>query len=276
MKTNEMQSLSGGHTHIAIAEVTIFSLIQVVQFITRFMQEWQYWHHRRGRNVHRCVLYSWFGMLGILAHLRIAGSAMVIAVSNPSKSVLTAEIILQSIGLSPLLFEVSLVLLRRSGQAGRSGHGNTRYPKHLRFLLHGFRFPVILSLVCAVVGETMNISACRDIGSAVFVITFAFVISLVLWIAIAYRTVLPRNGHRGVMLVLATLPFLAVRIACFLLSEYGSDEFNAVTGKEGIKVGMGLLMEVVVAVLLLLSRGTMEPFGYKTLHTEECERGDRP
>jgi hypothetical protein len=38
---------------------------------------------------------------------------MVIAVSNPGKPVWTAEIILQSIGLSPLLFEVSLVLLRR-------------------------------------------------------------------------------------------------------------------------------------------------------------------
>lgn len=45
--------------------------------------------------------------------VRIAGSAMAIAVSNPSKVVLTAEIILQSIGLSPLLLEVSLVLLRR-------------------------------------------------------------------------------------------------------------------------------------------------------------------
>lgn len=62
-----MQSLSVGHTRIAIAEVTIFSFIQLVQFITRFMQEWQYWHHRRKRNVRRCVLYSWFGMLGILA-----------------------------------------------------------------------------------------------------------------------------------------------------------------------------------------------------------------
>ncbi|KAF4212579.1 hypothetical protein CNMCM6805_009628 [Aspergillus fumigatiaffinis] len=275
MKTNAIPSPSVGHTRIAIAEVTIFSLVQLVHFITRFMQEWQYWHHRRERNVRRCVLYSWFGMLGILAQLRIAGSAMVIAVSNPSKPVWTAEIILQSIGLSPLLFEVSLVLLR-SGQAGRSGPGSTRYPEPLRFLLHGFRFPVILSLVCAVVGETMDISACRDIGSAVFVITFAFVIGLVLWIAIVYRTVLPRNGHRGVMLVLATLPFLAVRIAYFLLSEYGSDEFNAVTGKEGIKVGMGLLMEIIATVLLLLSRGTMEPFGYKTLHAEEYERGDRP
>ncbi|KAH1311456.1 hypothetical protein KXV68_000603 [Aspergillus fumigatus] len=218
MKANTMQSLSVGHTRIAIAEVTIFSFIQLVQFITRFMQEWQYWHHRRERNVRRCVLYSWFGMLGILAQLRIAGSAMAIAVSNPSKVVLTAEIILQSIGLSPLLLEVSLVLLR-SGQAGRSGPGNSKYPKHLRFLLTGFRFPVILSLVCAVVGETMNISACKRIGSAVFVITFAFVIGLVLWIAIAYRTVLPRIGHHGVMLVLATLPFLVVRIAYFLLSE---------------------------------------------------------
>jgi hypothetical protein len=67
MKTNAMQSPSVGHIRIAIAEVTIFSLIQLVQFATRYMQEWQYWHHRRERNVRRCVLYSWFGMLGILA-----------------------------------------------------------------------------------------------------------------------------------------------------------------------------------------------------------------
>ncbi|GIJ86908.1 hypothetical protein Asppvi_005806 [Aspergillus pseudoviridinutans] len=253
------------HAGVAIAEVTIFSLIQLVQFVTRFMQEWKYWHHRRERKVGRCVLYSWFGMLGFLAQLRIAGSAMVLAVSNPSESVWTVEIILQSIGLSPLLFE-----------AGQRGPGNTRYPKHLRFLLHAFRFPVIISLVCAVVGETMDISACRDIGSGVFVITFAFVIGLVLWVAIAYRTVLPRNSRRGVMLVLATLPFLAVRIAYFLLGEYGSEEFNAVTGKEGIKVGMGLLMEIIVTALLLLSRGTMEPLQSKILRVEEFERGDRP
>ncbi|GFF87747.1 hypothetical protein IFM53868_05257 [Aspergillus udagawae] len=275
MKANPMPSPSVDHTRIAIAEVTIFSLIQLVQFVTRFMQEWKYWHHRRERSVGRCVLYSWFGMLGFLAQLRIAGSAMVIAVSNPSKSIWTAEIILQSIGLSPLLFEVSLVLLR-SGQAGGRGPGNTRYPKHLRFLLHAFRFPVIISLVCAVVGETMDISACRDIGSGVFVIIFAFIIGLVLWIAVAYRTALPRNGRRGVMLVLATMPFLAVRIAYFLLGEFGSEEFNALTGKEGIKVGMGLLMEIIATVLLLLSRGTMEPFPSKDLHAEELERDDRP
>lgn len=101
--------------------------------------------------------------------------------------------------------------------------------------------------------------------------TFAFVIGLVLWIAIAYRTVLPRNSHRGVMLVLASLPVLAVRVAYFLLSEYGSEEFNADTGKEVIKVGMGLLLEIIATVLLLLSRGMMEPIQSKSLHAEELE-----
>jgi hypothetical protein len=122
----------------------------------------------------------------------------------------------------------------------------------------------------------MDIPVCRDIGSGVFVITFAFIIGLVLWIAVVYRTVLPRNGRRGVMLVLATLPFLAVRIAYFLLGEFDSEEFNALTGKEGIKIGMGLLMEITATVLLLLSRGTMESFSSKNIHAEELERDDRP
>lgn len=44
--------------------------------------------------------------------VRIASSAMIISKSHPDKSMLIAEACLQSVGLSPLLFEVSLVLLR--------------------------------------------------------------------------------------------------------------------------------------------------------------------
>lgn len=44
--------------------------------------------------------------------VRIAGSALVLANSHQEKPMLIAESILQSVGLSPLLFEVSLVLLR--------------------------------------------------------------------------------------------------------------------------------------------------------------------
>ena len=38
---------------------------------------------------------------------------MIISNANPGKSLLIAEYVLQGIGLSPLMFEVSLVLLRR-------------------------------------------------------------------------------------------------------------------------------------------------------------------
>lgn len=43
--------------------------------------------------------------------VRIADSALVLANSHPEKPMLIAESILQSVGLSPLLFEVSLVCL---------------------------------------------------------------------------------------------------------------------------------------------------------------------
>lgn len=43
--------------------------------------------------------------------VRIASSAMMLATSHPTKSMLIAESAMQSVGLSPLLFEVSLVLL---------------------------------------------------------------------------------------------------------------------------------------------------------------------
>lgn len=50
--------------------------------------------------------------------VRIAGSAMVLATSHPSKSMLIAEYTLGSIGLAPLVFEVSLVLLLRYVHGG--------------------------------------------------------------------------------------------------------------------------------------------------------------
>lgn len=106
-------SFSAERQDVAIVEIALFSIIQVVQFITRFVQEWRFWHHKKNRSIGRCLFYSWFGLIGLLAQLRIAGSAMALANPQPSKSALIAEYVLQSIGLSPLLFEVSLVLLLR-------------------------------------------------------------------------------------------------------------------------------------------------------------------
>lgn len=60
-------SISTGKRNIAIAELVIFSLIHTTQLVLRYMQEWQYWHHKKRQGSARCLLYSWFSMVGILS-----------------------------------------------------------------------------------------------------------------------------------------------------------------------------------------------------------------
>ena len=202
---------------------------------------------------------------------------MVLSGSKDKKVIMT-EAILQGIGLSPLLFEVSLVMLRRlvaplplcidsqsdnractSGQTGRTGPGNSRYPKTIRFLLHFFRFPVFFGIVLIVVGESAAVYACKVVGSVLLVLIFAFGCGLFGWMAVAYRSILPRAGHRCILLVLATLPFFVVRIAYMLLAQYGPQRFDPANGDEGVMVGMGLLMEILIMIILLSARAVAEP-----------------
>lgn len=124
--------ISPGRRNIAIAEIVLFSIIHLVQVPLRYMQEWRYWHHNKRQSPARCYFYSWWSMVGILAQgkstvpaerlekgkklnksitVRIASSAMMLSTSNPNTSMLIAESAMQNAGLSPLLFEVSLVLL---------------------------------------------------------------------------------------------------------------------------------------------------------------------
>ncbi|KAJ5103234.1 hypothetical protein N7532_003763 [Penicillium argentinense] len=251
-------SISTGRRNFAIADLILFSIIHLIQMPIRYKQEWKYWHHRKKRHPGRCFTYSWFSMIGLLSQLRIASSAMVISTNHTNKSMLIAESCLQSVGLSPLLFEVSLVLLR-SGQAGEYGRGNSKWTLPIRIALHGFRFPVFISIVLAVVGGIIDIHPCGEAGSAVLVVTFVFVCGLVGWLAVRSRSTLPVAGHRGILLTAMTLPFLLVRIIYFLLQEYGPSMFSPASGSIRILVGMGLLMEIIVISLLLVARGVIEP-----------------
>ncbi|BCS28684.1 uncharacterized protein APUU_70254S [Aspergillus puulaauensis] len=262
-------TISDQKRSFAIAELFIFSAIHIVQFVSRFIQERRYWHHTKRRGNARCFLYSWWGMIGILAQLRIAASAMMISNQRPSKPMLIAETVLQGIGLSPLLFEVSLVLLR-SGQTGRTGPGNSRHPGHLRFTLHFFRFPVIISIVLVLVGGLLDIRACEIVGTVVFVLTFLLVWCILLGMAARSRRFLSAAGYRTVLLVLASLPFLTARVVYFLLSEHGSPRFGAITGDIDVMIGMGLLMEVIASILLIAARMVAEPLWSPLPRTPLC------
>lgn len=59
--------ISTGKQNIAIAEIVIYSLIHIAQFSTRCIQEWRCWHHNKDKSIGRCVFYSWWSMVGLLA-----------------------------------------------------------------------------------------------------------------------------------------------------------------------------------------------------------------
>ena len=60
-------SISPGKRNIAIAEIVIYSLIHLAQFGTRYLQEQKYWHHNKNKGIGRCILYSWWSMVGLLS-----------------------------------------------------------------------------------------------------------------------------------------------------------------------------------------------------------------
>ncbi|OOQ86686.1 hypothetical protein PEBR_21954 [Penicillium brasilianum] len=256
-------TISVNKRNIAIAEIVIFSLIHVIQLSIRYMQEWKYWHHRKRQCLPRCFLYSWFSMVGILSQIRIASSAMILSTSTPTESMLIAESSLQSVGLSPLMFEISLVLLR-CGQAGEHGPGNSKYPKSLRIMMHGFRFFVAIAVVLGVVGGIIKMPALGKAGSIVLIVVFAYVCGLVSWLAVKFRTILTLAGHRGILLTSCALPFLLVRIIYFLLLEFGPPKFNPAYGNVAILAGMGLLMEIIVVAWLMVARTVAEPISGST------------
>ncbi|BCS10677.1 hypothetical protein AKAW_08415 [Aspergillus luchuensis IFO 4308] len=257
-----MVAITASKHHLAIAEIVLFCLVQLIQFITRYSQEWRYWHHTKRKSHPRCIFYAWFGMIGLLAQVRIASAAIVLSDPHPNKTKLIAEQSLQHIGLSPLLFEMSLVLLRRkkSGQTGRSGPGNSRYPRFTRFALHFFRFPVFFGIVLLIVAACTGIRACALAGAIVLLLAFAVGVFLTAWLAIGYRTVLPACGRHCVLLVLCAVPMYTVRIAYALLTEFGPTTFKSGHEQVRVTVGMGLLMELAIITLLFAARTVAEPF----------------
>lgn len=129
----------------------------------------------------------------------------------------------------------------------------------MRFTLHGFRFPIFIAIVLAIVGGIVEIRALSEVGSVVLVVTFAFVCGLLVWLTVKARSMTSVEGHRGILLVSLALPFLLVRIIYFLLQAYGPPKFDPASGDVGPLAGMGLLMEISVIALFLAARAVAEP-----------------
>ena len=160
-----------------------------------------------------------------------------------------------------------------SGQAREIGPRKSKHPKAVRFALHFFRFPIFISLVGAIVGRFIEISAGEVAGSFLFVISFISFCGYIAMLAVKSRDYLTVAGYHGVLLILAALPFLAVRIIYLLLGDYGPPGFKQVIGNNRIAVGMRLLIEIIVVMVLFTARMVIEPIwsvgaGYERVPSE--------
>ncbi|KAF1988997.1 hypothetical protein K402DRAFT_418832 [Aulographum hederae CBS 113979] len=248
-------------TNIAIAEVTLFSLILLIQLRTRYIQEYHYWNHKQRRRHFRCAVKAWGSLISFLAQIRIAGFAMSLAVKEPSRGVFVAGTILQSVGFSPLLLELTFILLRcgidrNSAKVPRG----SKYPRAVVLALQCARIPILAAIVLFIVGGCILEPACFKAGAVLLLAALVYLILISGYMGFQiYGNFFSRRERKSLVILFATLPFFVIRIFYLLLVQFGPQQFNPLIGDWRVMVGMGFFSELCIVAGLMGAGIMVEP-----------------
>ncbi|TDL17888.1 hypothetical protein BD410DRAFT_775673 [Rickenella mellea] len=249
----------------------IISVIQVIVFVPIFFVAlFLTFRHGFKRQA------GWIFLL-IFSIVRIVGGVMLVvaeSLKNPSTAVFITAFVLESAGLSPLLFATWGFLQSVDLYAQTGLPISNRHWRILGFLL-------AVGLVLAIIGgidesssslSTQNTGATfRKISSLLFLGVFIILVSIhfLLW-SKKSKILL----HRRTLLVgiSAALPFLFIRVVYSALSSFAPNtlggssllvhnslsKFNTVSGSWEIYLTMSLLVEL-ITVLIYCGTGTLLP-----------------
>ncbi|MCJ1250288.1 hypothetical protein MMC30_007514 [Trapelia coarctata] len=204
---------------------------------------------------------GWFFLI-LLALARIIGSICEIAsVSSPSRGVITAFVILSSVGLSPLILAM-LGLLKRV-QEGMA-NGPSVPPAVFNFLT----LAPIAGLVLAIIGGTdlastdpSNVAPGHTLTRAaiiIFLVVFIILSMITIFTFFFLRSISP-GEHRILYAVALSIPFLLVRLIYSLLANFDSGTtFSLSAGNVVVQAFMATIEEFVV-VALYLAAGILAP-----------------
>ncbi|KAL3423192.1 hypothetical protein PVAG01_04939 [Phlyctema vagabunda] len=207
---------------------------------------------------------GWFFLI-IFSLARIIGPIMqLLTISNPrSVSLYTGVIILQTVGLSPLIL-ACLGLLSRALESIQRNHPTVVSTRILKLV----ELIVMVGLILGIVGGTdasKHISSgvfrpgsLNKAGTALFVVAFA---AIVLMTAImSFSIAHAEAGEKRVLLAVAlSLPFLFVRLLYSCLVTFTSKPaFNQLTGSATVLLCVALLEEFVVVVVYELVGLTLQ------------------
>ncbi|KAB8295932.1 hypothetical protein EYC80_008752 [Monilinia laxa] len=201
---------------------------------------------------------GWYFLI-IFCLARIIGPCMSLAaISSPSVSIFTGALILQNVGLSPLIL-ATLGLLSRVLQ---SINRNTRtfiQPRSLKLIEVFTLVGLILGIIGGINASDSYTTTGRWVpGTESKVSNILFIVSyvalLVITILTSFSISNAENGERRILLAIAiALPFLFVRLLYSILSTFvaHSTKFNSFTGSVTILLCVALLEELVIVVIYL-------------------------
>jgi len=193
----------------------------------------------------------------ILSIVRIAGAVCeLLTFSDSSISLIKAMIIIDSIGLSPLLLATLGMLSRLSDWINARSKGYFGV-KHFRIIQLLITVGLILAIAGGTSGSTnpdgtVKVATTSKVAIALYLVAYIAIVAVWL-VSMSSLSVVPTAERRVAFAVLMALPFVLVRLvysACvvFLHSHY----FNLVNGSVAVHAVMSVLMEFVVVFIYLM------------------------
>ncbi|KAH7386926.1 hypothetical protein DE146DRAFT_702011 [Phaeosphaeria sp. MPI-PUGE-AT-0046c] len=188
----------------------------------------------------------------ILCTVRIAGA---VCQFIKSSDLVETKIIIDSIGLSPLLL-ATLGLLSRLVDFINAKSTPTFTIKHFRLLQLLITLGLILSIVGGTSGTTkpdgtVQVATTSKAGIALYIVAYVGIV-LVYLTSIPKTSIIPKQERRVPVAILLALPFILVRLiysgcAVFLHTHL----FNPVTGNVVVRVVMAIVEEFVVVTIYI-------------------------
>ncbi|KAF4628256.1 hypothetical protein G7Y89_g9902 [Cudoniella acicularis] len=185
--------------------------------------------------------------------LRLVGAVLeIVAISNPTKQVVTGAMVCTSIGLSPLTLMCLGLMDRVNHQVGDP------IPRKVNIAVN------LLGLVALFLGihggsqqaNSANAADYMDVNNeskiACLMFTGIFIIALLIFLVlIGQLSIVPAGEKRLLLAVGLAAPFLAVRYIYALLADFAQNKnFNSYFGNPTIYLLMAVLAEIGVVVII--------------------------
>ncbi|KAL7937851.1 hypothetical protein V8C35DRAFT_319915 [Trichoderma chlorosporum] len=189
----------------------------------------------------------------ILCALRIAGAiCQLLTYTDHSEGLLQAALIIDSIGISPLLL-ATLGVLSRFADFVNSRGVQIFTVKQFRLVQVIITVGLILSIAGGTSGSsdsngTVTVSGTSKAGIILYIVGFAGITYFFL-LSSNYKSVVPRQERRSPIAVAIAWPLILTRLVYSALAVFvNNDTFSVVGGSVDVRAGMAVVEEFLVVL----------------------------